>query len=294
MPVHLGSMGESIKTVMRATPGRMRPGDVYMLNDPYHGGTHLPDVTVVMPVFDDEGGAEILFYVAARGHHADIGGITPGSMPPVSRTVEEEGVLIDNFKLVEAGRLRETELRALLGEARYPARNPDQNIADLRAQIAACEKGREELLEMVAHFGLATVRAYMNHVQDNAEESVRRAIPALRDGAFAYADGRRRGIRVRVSVDRGARNACIDFTGTSAQLESNFNAPPAVTHAAVLYVFRTLVDDDIPMNAGCLRPLDLVIPEGSMLAPRLSGRDRSPATSRPRSASSTPSTVRSA
>ncbi len=267
MPVHLGSMGESIKTVIRRNVGRMRAGDVYVLNDPYNGGTHLPDVTVVMPVFSEDG-HELLFYVAARGHHADIGGITPGSMPPASRSVEEEGVLIDNFKLVEAGRLREAELRELLARARYPARNPDQNVADLRAQIAACEKGREELLKMVRHFGLATVRAYMNHVQDNAEESVRRAITALKDGEFAYAMDNGAVIRVKVTVDQDIRSATVDFTGTSAQLDTNFNAPPAVVHAAVLYVFRTLVDDEIPMNAGCLKPLTVIIPPGSMLAPR--------------------------
>jgi 5-oxoprolinase (ATP-hydrolysing) len=266
MPVHLGSMGESIKTVMQRNRGSMKPGDAYMLNDPYNGGTHLPDVTVVVPVFAE--GGEILFYVAARGHHADIGGITPGSMPPGSRNVAEEGVLIDNFKLVEGGRMREAELNALLISARYPARNPAQNVADLRAQLAACEKGREELLKMVSHFGLSTVRAYMNHVQDNAEESVRRAIALLRDGTFSYAMDNGAIIRVRVDIDREARNASIDFTGTSAQLESNFNAPPAVTHAAVLYVFRTLVSEDIPMNAGCFRPLHVIIPEGSMLAPR--------------------------
>jgi 5-oxoprolinase (ATP-hydrolysing) len=267
MPVHLGSMGESIKTVMRRNTGRMRPGDAFVLNDPYNGGTHLPDVTVVMPVFDDQGGA-LLFFVAARGHHADIGGITPGSMPPASRDVEQEGVLIDNFQLLHSGRMRETELRALLAAARYPARNPDQNVADLRAQVAACEKGREELLAMVQHFGLATVQAYMDHVQQNAEESVRRAIHALGGGEFEHAMDCGAVIRVKVTVDRAARSATVDFTGTSAQLDSNFNAPPAVVHAAVLYVFRTLVDDDIPMNAGCLRPITVIIPEGSMLAPR--------------------------
>jgi 5-oxoprolinase (ATP-hydrolysing) len=267
MPVHLGSMSESIKTVMRRNAGRMHPGDAYMLNDPYNGGTHLPDVTVVMPVFAEDGGA-LLFFVAARGHHADIGGITPGSMPPDSRTVEQEGVLIDNFQLLQAGRMREAELRALLADARYPARNPGQNVADLRAQIAACEKGREELLAMVRHYGLATVQAYMGHVQQNAEESVRRAIDALADGEFEHAMDCGALIRVKVTVDRGARSATVDFTGTSAQLDSNFNAPPAVVHAAVLYVFRTLVDDEIPMNAGCLRPITVIIPEGSMLAPR--------------------------
>jgi 5-oxoprolinase (ATP-hydrolysing) len=267
MPVHLGSMSESIKTVMRRNHGAMAPGDVYVLNDPYHGGTHLPDVTAVMPVFDDAA-REVLFYVAARGHHADIGGLTPGSMPPASRTIDDEGVLIDNFKLVEAGRVREAELRALLAAARYPARNPEQNLADLRAQVAACEKGREELRHMVAHFGLDVVRAYMRHVQDNAEESVRRAIAALTPGAFALAMDGGAVIRVRIDVDRVARRAIVDFSGTSAELDSNLNAPPAVVHAAVLYVFRTLVDDDIPMNAGCLRPIEIVIPEGSMLAPR--------------------------
>jgi len=267
MPVHLGSMSESIKTVMRENAGQMQPFDAYMLNDPYHGGTHLPDVTVVVPIFAEDG-SEILFYVAARGHHADIGGLTPGSMPPGSRSVEEEGVLIDNFKLVEAGHMRETEVRALLASARYPARNPDQNIADLRAQLAACEKGREELLRMVRNFGLDTVRAYMGHVMDNAEESVRRVIASLREGEFAYAMDNGSVIRVAVRVDQARRCASVDFTGTSPQSADNFNAPPAVVQAAVLYVFRTLVDDDIPMNAGCLRPIEVVIPPGSMLAPQ--------------------------
>jgi 5-oxoprolinase (ATP-hydrolysing) len=266
MPVHLGSMGESIKTVIRKNAGSVQPGDVYVLNDPYNGGTHLPDVTVVMPVFA-EGGGEILFYVAARGHHADIGGLSPGSMPPSSRSVEEEGVLIDNFKLVAAGALREAELLALLTSARYPARNPQQNLADLRAQVAACEKGREELLAMVRNYGLATVQAYMQHVQDNAEERVRRVITALEGGAFSYAMDSGAVIRVRVEVDREQRSARVDFSGTSPQLASNFNAPPAVVQAAVLYVFRSLVDEDIPMNAGCLKPITLIIPEGSMLAP---------------------------
>jgi 5-oxoprolinase (ATP-hydrolysing) len=267
MPVHLGSMSESIKTVMRKNAGLLRPGDVYMLNDPYNGGTHLPDVTVVMPVFAEQS-SEILFYVAARGHHADIGGITPGSMPPSSRSVNDEGVLVDNFKLVEAGHLRERELRALLGDAPHPARNVEQNVADLRAQIAACEKGREELTKLVREYGLATVKAYMVHVQDNAEESVRRAISLLKDGEFAYRMDNGALIRVKVSVDAASRSACVDFTGSSAQLDDNYNAPPAVTHAAVLYVFRTIVPDEIPMNAGCLKPLRIVIPEGSLLSPR--------------------------
>jgi 5-oxoprolinase (ATP-hydrolysing) len=267
MPVHLGSMGESIKTVIRENAGKMKPGDVYVLNDPYNGGTHLPDVTVISPVFD-EAGANILFYVGSRGHHADIGGITPGSMPPFSKTIEEEGVLLDNVKLVEGGRMREKELRELLAGARYPARNPDQNIADLRAQVAANEKGVRELRRMVAHFGLDVVRAYMRHVQDNAEECVRRVIGVLKDGEFAYEMDNGAVIRVRITIGADHRSAKVDFTGTSAQLESNFNAPSAVVYAAVLYVFRTLVDDDIPLNAGCLKPLEVVIPEGSMLNPR--------------------------
>jgi 5-oxoprolinase (ATP-hydrolysing) len=266
MPVHLGSMGESIKTVIRKNAGRIRPREAYVLNDPYNGGTHLPDVTVVTPVFD-EAEQELLFFVASRGHHADIGGITPGSMPPNSRTVEEEGVLLDNFKLVEDGRLREQELRALLGGGRYPARNPDQNIADLRAQIAANEKGVAELRRMVRQFGLDVVRAYMQHVQDNAEEAVRRVIGVLQDGEFAYEMDNGASIRVAVKVDTEARSAVIDFTGTSNQLPNNFNAPSAVCMAAVLYVFRTLVDDQIPMNAGCLKPLQVIIPPGSMLNP---------------------------
>jgi 5-oxoprolinase (ATP-hydrolysing) len=266
MPVHLGSMGESIKTVIRKNAGRIRPGDAYVLNDPYNGGTHLPDVTVVTPVFD-EAESELLFFVASRGHHADIGGITPGSMPPNSASVEEEGVLIDNFKLVEGGRLREAELRALLGSGRYPARNPDQNVADLRAQIAANEKGVSELRRMVSQFGLDVVKAYMQHVQDNAEEAVRRVIGVLQDGAFAYEMDNGATIRAAVKVDAVACSAVIDFTGTSGQLPNNFNAPSAVCMAAVLYVFRTLVDDEIPMNAGCLKPLQVIIPPGSMLNP---------------------------
>ncbi len=266
MPVHLGSMGESIKTVIRKNAGRMRAGDTYVLNDPYNGGTHLPDITVVSPVFD-EGGSTILFFVASRGHHADVGGITPGSMPPNSRTIEEEGVLIDNFKLVEGGRMREAELRRLLTECRYPARNPAQNIADLRAQIAANEKGVQELRRMVREFGLDVVHAYMDHVQDNAEEAVRRVIGVLQDGEFHYELDNGAFIRVAVRVDTANRSAEIDFTGTSMQLPDNFNAPSAVCMAAVLYVFRTLVNDEIPMNAGCLKPLKVIIPEGSMLNP---------------------------
>jgi 5-oxoprolinase (ATP-hydrolysing) len=323
MPVHLGSMSESIRTVIERNPV-MHPGDVFVLNDPYHGGTHLPDVTVVTPVYLDaprlppvatprggsprpgEPGSEAVeapgsameaapsFYVASRGHHADIGGSTPGSMPPFSRSIDEEGVLFDNFLLVREGRLREAELRAQLASGAWPARNPDQTIADLRAQIAANEKGVQELRAMVGQFGRETVAAYMRHVQDNAEESVRRVITALagrpqgspegspppegadpawggpapgRDGEFALELDNGAVIRVKVTVDAAAREATIDFTGTSAQLPNNFNAPKAVTMAAVLYVFRTLVDDDIPLNAGCLKPLKVIVPEGCMLNP---------------------------
>ena len=271
MPVHLGSMGESIKTVMRENAGAMRAGDVYMLNDPYNGGTHLPDVTVISPVFD-AAGETILFYVGSRGHHADIGGTTPGSMPPDSRVIEEEGVLINNFKLVDGhsaagGRLRDAEARALLAGARYPARNPDQNMADLRAQVAANQKGVDELRKMVAHFGLDVVRAYMGHVQDNAEEAVRRVIGSLKDGQYTLPLDNGAHIEVAVRVDQAGRSAEIDFSGTSVQLDNNFNAPSAVCMAAVLYVFRTLVDDEIPLNAGCLKPLKVIIPPGSMLNP---------------------------
>ena len=300
MPVHLGSMGESIQTVIARNPG-MRPGDVYVLNDPYHGGTHLPDVTVVTPVFtaaadvadaadsaqapaaqggSAQGGAvpidaalgraaaRPLFYVASRGHHADIGGVTPGSMPPFSRSIDEEGVRLDNLLLVRDGVLQEAPLRAALTSGPWPARNVEQTLADLRAQIAANAKGVEELQAMVAHWGLATVQAYMRHVQDNAEASVRRVITALKPGAFTLPLDNGAEIRVRIDVDTRARTATIDFTGTSAQLPNNFNAPKAVTMAAVLYVFRCLVDDDIPLNAGCLKPLKVIVPEGSMLNPR--------------------------
>ena len=267
MPVHLGSMGESIRTVYRKNLGRMKPGDVYVLNDPYNGGTHLPDVTLVTPVFLDDAAVVPRFFVGSRGHHADIGGITPGSMPPFSKTIDDEGVLLDNVKLVDGGQFLEAEMRELLSTAQHPARNIDQNIADMRAQIAANEKGVQELKQMVAHFGLATVSAYMRHVQDNAEECVRQAIGKLRDGQFAYAMDNGAVIKVKVTIGADKRSATIDFTGTSAQLESNFNAPSAVVCAAVLYVFRMLVDRDIPLNAGCLKPLTIIIPEGSMLKP---------------------------
>ncbi|MET0205018.1 MAG: hydantoinase B/oxoprolinase family protein, partial [Casimicrobiaceae bacterium] len=266
MPVHLGSMGESVKTIIDRRAGTMRPGDVFVLNAPYNGGTHLPDVTVIAPVFLDAATPE--FFVASRGHHADIGGITPGSMPPDSTHVDEEGVLLDNVQLVAEGRFLEGEMRAILSGGRYPSRNVDQNLADLRAQVAACAKGASELRKMVEHFGLDVVRAYMQHVQDNAEEAVRRVLDVLTDGAFEYEMDSGARIRVRIAIDRARREAVIDFAGTSVQQPTNFNAPSAVCKAAVLYVFRTLVDDEIPMNAGCLKPLCIVIPEGSMLAPR--------------------------
>jgi len=267
VPVHLGSMGDSVQSVIRGCRNTMSPGDVYVHNAPYNGGTHLPDVTVISPVFDDAG-KQLLFYVASRGHHADIGGITPGSMPPHSTSVSEEGVLIDNFKLVDRGHFREQAMRALLTAGDYPARNPRQNLADLRAQIAANECGVQELRKMVTHFGLATVRAYMGHVQDNAEESVRRVIDVLKPGRFSYRMDDGAVIQITVSIDKTARAATIDFTGTSPQQRSNFNAPASVCKAAVLYVFRTLVADDIPLNAGCLKPLALIIPEGCMLNPK--------------------------
>lgn len=265
MPVHLGSMGASVQTVIAQNPD-MGPGDVFVLNAPYNGGTHLPDITVVSPVYD-EAKTTRLFYVAARGHHADIGGIAPGSMPATSTNVAQEGVLIDNFKLVDAGHFREQEMRALLTNSPYPARNPDQNIADLKAKVAACEKGAQELRWMVTSYGLDTVNAYMGHVQDNAEESVRRVIDVLKDARFEQKMDDGSLIKLAVRVDRQNRSATIDFTGTSAIRPNNLNAPSAVCKAAVLYVFRCMVDDDIPLNAGCLKPLTLIIPEGSMLNP---------------------------
>jgi 5-oxoprolinase (ATP-hydrolysing) len=272
IPVHLGSMGESIRTVIasrgRGTDGRgMQRGDVYMLNAPYNGGTHLPDITVIMPVFLDADDVPA-FFVAARGHHADVGGITPGSMPPASRTVEEEGVLIDDFLLVDAGHLRDAEARTLFASGRYPSRNVDQNLADLKAQIASCARGTDELTRMVSEFGRPVVTAYMEHVQNNAEEAVRRAIAALKPGSFALEMDDGAVIRVRIDVDPTTRSAVVDFTGTSAQLPNNFNAPLSIARAATLYVFRTLVDDAIPLNEGCLKPIRLIVPEGSMLNPR--------------------------
>ena len=267
IPVHLGAMGESVRTVLARRRATLRPGDVVALNNPYNGGTHLPDVTVITPVFDRTGTA-IRFFVGSRGHHADIGGITPGSTPPASHTLEEEGVVLDDFLLVDAGHFREAELRALLAGARYPARSPDVNVADIKAQVAANNKGVQELGKVEAEFGWDVVAAYMRHVMDNAEESVRRVVARLSDGQFDYRMDDGALLRVKVAVDRAARTACIDFTGTDRQRPDNFNAPPAVTRAAVLYVFRCLVGEEIPLNEGCLKPLEIVIPEGTFLSPR--------------------------
>jgi len=266
MPVHLGSMGDSVRAIIDQHSDAMRSGDVFVLNDPYKGGTHLPDITVVTPVFDDTG-KDLLFYTAARGHHADVGGIMPGSMPPHSRTIDEEGAHLDRMLLVRGGIFLEDEVRAVLTRGPYPARNPDQNLADLKAQVAACEKGVAELRRMVELFGLDTVQAYMGHVQANAEAAVRHAISALKDGSFTYAMDDGSQIQVAITVDQKAREATIDFTGTSPQVPTNYNAPLPVVRAAVLYVFRCLVNDEIPLNAGCLIPLHLIVPEGCMLNP---------------------------
>lgn len=284
IPIHLGSMSESVRTVLRENARGMKPGDVFCVNAPYNGGTHLPDITVITPVFelpaeaadpdpqapetDTARSRKILFFVASRGHHADIGGSMPGSMPPDARTVEEEGILFDNFRLVDGGRFLEEDLRSHLAAGPWPARNPDQNVADLKAQIAAGEKGIHEVRKMIEDFGLESVHAYMRHVQDNAKEQVRRVIDVLQDGQFDLPmdDGAR--IRVRISIDRARREALVDFTGTSARRPNNFNAPAAVARSAVLYVFRCLVKDDIPLNEGCLAPVRIVIPEGSMLSPK--------------------------
>ncbi len=273
MPVHLGSMGDSVRTTIArrgdSRDGRgMQAGDIYMLNAPYSGGTHLPDVTVIMPVFERLEGGKVMFHVAARGHHADIGGMTPGSMPPDSRTVDDEGILIDNVLLVDAGEFQEEATLRLLRTGRYPARNPAQNIADLKAQAAACATGADALRRMVDRYGRDVVDAYMAHVQDNAEESIRRLLARLPGGAFSYPMDDGAVIKVSITTDAVRRSACVDFTGTSAQLATNFNAPLSICRAAVLYVFRTLIDDDIPLNDGCMRPIDLIVPEGSMLNPR--------------------------
>ena len=265
MPVHLGSMGESVKAVIRDNDAAISPGDAYALNDPYNGGTHLPDITVVTPVFEPGGSNRILFFVASRGHHPDIGGVTPGSAPPNSKHIVEEGVLINNFKLVDKGTFRESEMIEVLTSARYPARNPEQNIADLRAQLAANEKGVSELLKVVAHYGIETVTVYMGYVQDNAEESVRRVIHNLNAGSFIYPMDNGQQVEVAISIDKSQRSAVVDFSGTSPQSSNNFNAPAAVCRAAILYVFRTLVDENIPMNEGCLKPVNIILPDNCML-----------------------------
>jgi len=266
VPVHLGAMGESVRTVLDRRGTTLRPGDVVALNNPYNGGTHLPDVTVITPVFDTAG-KEILFFVGSRGHHADIGGITPGSTPPISRTLEEEGVVIDDFLLVAQGDFREAEFRTLLASAKYPARSPDVNVADIKAQVAANEKGVQELQRVVGQYGWQTVRAYMTHVMDNAEESVRKVLERIGDGSFDYTMDDGSPLKVKVSVDKATRSAVVDFTGTGKQRNDNFNAPPAVTRAAVLYVFRCLVGTDIPLNDGCLKPIQIIIPRGTFLSP---------------------------
>jgi 5-oxoprolinase (ATP-hydrolysing) len=266
MPVHLGSMGQSIKEVIHVNQASMKPGDVYVLNDPYHGGTHLPDITVITPIYEDDA-TKPIFYVGSRGHHADIGGISPGSMPPFSKNILEEGILINNFKLVENSKLKEQEIMALLLSTSHPSRNPQQNLADLKAQIAANEKGAQELKKMLEQYGKTTVLRYMQYVQDHAEESVRKAIGVLKNGEFTLHLDNGAQIKVAVRVNHQSRSAQIDFTGTSEQQNNNFNAPQAVTIAAVLYAFRTLVNADIPLNAGCLKPLEIIIPKGSMLNP---------------------------
>jgi len=266
IPVHLGSMSDSVQSIIRQREGTMRAGDVYMMNAPYNGGTHLPDVTLITPVFDPEG-REVWFYVASRGHHADIGGITPGSMPPDSKTIDDEGVLIDNFQVVAEGRFLEGETLKLLADCPHPARNPAENIADFKAQIAANNKGVEELHAMVRQFGLDVVQAYMRHVRDNAEESVRRVLEVLEPGSFTYETDFGAKVSVRIDIDKAKRRAVLDFSDTSPQQPNNYNAPKAISMAAVLYVFRCLCKTEIPLNAGCLAPLEIIVPEGSMLNP---------------------------
>ena len=266
MPVHLGSMDRAVETIIRENKGRIAPGDVYVINAPYNGGTHLPDITICTPVFDDRK-KHILFWVASRGHHADVGGISPGSMSPMATTIDEEGVLFDNFKIIDRGRFREKELNDALTQAKYPVRNVTQNVNDMKAQIAANEKGVQELRKMVMHFTMPVVQAYMQHVQDNAAESVRRVIDRLHDSEFQYEMDQGTVVKVKITVDKKKREATVDFTGTSPQQPTNFNAPEPVARAAVLYVFRVMADDDIPMNAGCLRPINIIIPARSLLRP---------------------------
>ncbi|WP_135610890.1 hydantoinase B/oxoprolinase family protein [Methanococcoides sp. AM1] len=265
IPVHLGSMEGSVKAIIRSTNGKMRSGDAYMLNSPYSGGTHLPDITVISPVFCST--EEAKFYVASRGHHADIGGVTPGSMPPKSRKISEEGILIENFKMRDGGIFQEAEILKLLRSNDHPSRNPQQNIADLKAQMAANEKGIQQLEKMVEKYSLETVSSYMQHIQDNAEEAVRRVIEVLHDGSFTYILDDESQICVNITIDHEKRSACIDLTGTSPQQDSNFNAPASICRAAVLYVFRTLVKENIPLNAGCMKPLEIIIPQGCLLNP---------------------------
>ena len=267
IPVHLGSMSASVSSLIAQLGEEIKPGNVYLSNNPYNGGTHLPDVTIITPVFKPDL-AQPIFYVASRGHQADIGGITPGSMPPDSKNIEEEGVLFDNFLLVEAGNFQETAIRKQLTEHIYPARNPEQNIADFQAQIAANNRGVNELLKMVEQYGLDTVQTYMGFGQDNAEAAVKKAIALLSDGEFSCQLDNGATIQVKITIDRQNLQAKIDFTGTSSQLDNNFNAPAAVCQAAILYVFRTLVKDKIPLNAGCLKPLKIIIPEGCLLNPQ--------------------------
>ncbi|HET9229924.1 MAG TPA: hydantoinase B/oxoprolinase family protein, partial [Vitreimonas sp.] len=267
IPVHLGSMSDSVREIIRQRGDTMRAGDIYMLNAPHAGGTHQPDITVLAPVVLDSDAAPA-FFTAARGHHADIGGITPGSMPPDSHTIQDEGVLIENFLLVEDGRLREAETRTLFASALHPARDIDRNLADLKAQIAAVVRGAEELKRLVAHYGRDGVAAYMGHVQNNAEEQIKRVIERLQPGVFEAPMDNGGLIHVAITPDRAKRTVCVDFTGASAQASNNFNAPLAITRAAVLYVFRTLVDDNIPLNEGCLKPIEIIVPEGSLLNPR--------------------------
>ncbi len=265
MPVHLGSMGDCVTAIIQKHGAAIREGDAFATNAPYDGGTHLPDITIVAPVFVD---GALRFFTASRGHHADIGGITPGSMPPFSKDIAEEGALFDGVRIVHGGHFEEKLVREIFARGEWPARNPDQNVADLKAQVAACARGIAELNRACGEHGPSTVTAYMGHVQDNAEESVRQAIGALSDGTFTMPMDGGMQIAVKVTVDRATRSARVDFTGTSTQQPNNLNAPRSVTKAAVLYVFRCLVDSDIPMNAGCLKPIEIVVPEGSLLNPR--------------------------
>jgi 5-oxoprolinase (ATP-hydrolysing) len=266
MPVHLGSMDSSVKTIIKANEGKIKPGDVYALNAPYNGGTHLPDITVVTPIFD-ENDEKILFFVASRGHHADVGGIAPGSMTPLATNVNDEGVLFNNLLFIKEGVFQEELIYKTLTDHPYPARNPEQNIADIKAQIAANEKGVHDIKNMVAKYGLDTVIAYMGHVQDNAAESVREIITTLENSTYEVNMDTGQKICVSITVDKQTREATVDFTGTSEVIENNFNAPEPVTRAAVLYAFRVMVEKNIPMNAGCLRPIKIIVPDGSMLKP---------------------------